>query len=148
MLSQDPIHVRLVDDHAVVARESGAAANRIAPSRSSGRPVTARQGRPDSSARTVPCTALVGAVPKVGRGGSYLCPSGIRHRPGVLTAQRAAETLDGGGGGRSRIDEHDVNRALDVCPRAASGGGHALEGPRGLALLRLQDAQVGARLLA
>jgi hypothetical protein len=65
-----------------------------------------------------------------------------------LAAQRAAETLDGCGGGRSDIDEDGINRALDVCPRAAGGGGHALEGACGLALLRLQDAQVSARVLA
>src|SRR5512143_1853738 len=78
---------------------------------------------------------------------SFMCPpfSGIHPR---LAAECAAEALDGCGGGRSGIDEGRINRALDVCPRAAPRAGHALEDTCSLALLRLQDAQVSARVLA
>ena len=57
----------------------------------------------------------------------------------ALAAQRAAETVDDRGGGRSGIGEDGIDRALDVFPRAAGGGGHSLEGASGVALLGLQD---------
>src|SRR5512135_1854120 len=53
-------------------------------------------------------------------------------------AQRLAEAPDGRRGGCAPLDEDGIDRARDLAPRAAGGRGHALQGPCGLALLRLQ----------
>jgi hypothetical protein len=63
-------------------------------------------------------------------------------------AQRVAEAIDGCGGGRPGFGEDGIDRTLDVHPRLPGSGGDAPEGSRGLAPLRLQRAQVAARVLA
>ena len=62
-------------------------------------------------------------------------------------AKRALETPDCSSGGGSGIDEDRIDRAPDVFPRAGGGSGHALESSCCLAPLRLQEAQLGARVV-